>query len=56
MPPADCRVIQNSSDNAAELMLGYGLVASSIYRQTIKKSPLLELLSRTPYPLFLCWQ
>ena len=56
MPPAQCRVVQNSSDNAAELMQGYGLVASSIYRQTSKKSPLLELLSRTPYPLLLCWQ
>ena len=56
MPPAQCRVVQNSSDNAAELMQGYGLVASSIYRQTSKKSPLLEFLSRTPYPLLLCWQ
>jgi hypothetical protein len=56
IPPAHCRVVQNSSDKAAELMRGYGLVASSIYRQTSKKSPLLELLSRTPYPLFLCWQ
>jgi hypothetical protein len=56
MPPANCRVVQNSSDKAAELMRGYGLVASSIYRQTSKKSPLLELLSRTPYPLLLCWQ
>ncbi len=56
MPPAHCRVVQNSSDKAAELMRGYGLVASSIYRQTRKKSPLLELLSRTPYPLLLCWQ
>jgi len=56
MPPAQCRVVQNSSDKAAKLMRGYGLVASSIYRQSSKKSPLLELLSRTPYPLFLCWQ
>lgn len=56
MPPAHFRVVQNSSDKAAELMRGYGLVASSIYRQTNKKSPLLKLLSRTPYPLFLCWQ
>ncbi len=56
MPSAQCRVVQNSSDKAAELMRGYGLVTSSIYRQTSKKSPLLELLSRTPYPLLLCWQ
>lgn len=56
MPPAHCRIVQNSPDKAAELMRGYGLVASSIYRQTSKKSPLLELLSRTPYPLLLCWQ
>ena len=56
MPPVQCRVVQNSSDKAAELIQGYGLVASSIYRQTNKKSPLLELLSRTPYPLLLCWQ
>ena len=56
MPPAHCRVVQNSPDKAAELMQSYGLVASSIYRQTSQKSPLLELLSRTPYPLFLCWQ
>lgn len=56
MPPEQCLVVQNSSDKAAELMAGYGLVASSIYRQTSTKSPLLELLSRTPYPLLLCWQ
>jgi hypothetical protein len=56
MPPAQCRVVQNSSNKAAELIQGYGLVASSIYRQTGKRGPLLELLSRTPYPLLLCWQ
>jgi hypothetical protein len=56
MPPAQSHVVEKSSDKAAEFIRGYGLVASSIYRQTRKKSPLLELLSRTPYPLLLCWQ
>lgn len=54
--PAQCRVVQTSANKAAEFMRGYGLVVSSIYRQTSKKSPLLELLSRMPYPLLLCWQ
>lgn len=56
MTPAQCRIIQGSPDKADEFMRGHGLVVSSIYRQASKKSPLLELLSRTPYPLFLCWQ
>ena len=56
MPPSQSLVVENFSEKVPEFIRGYGLVASSIYRQIGKKSPLLDLLSRTPYPLLLCWQ
>jgi hypothetical protein len=56
MTASQCRVVQNSPEKTEEFMQGYGLIVSSLNRQSNKNSPLLELLSRTPYPLFLCRQ
>ena len=56
MTASQCRVVQNSPEKTDKFMQGYGLIVSSIDRQSNRKSPLLELLSRTPYPLFLCRQ
>jgi hypothetical protein len=56
MTASQCRVVQNSPEKMDDFMHGYGLIVSSVDRQSNKKSPLLDLLSRTPYPLFLCRQ
>lgn len=56
MMPGKCSVVQNSASETGDFLRGYGLVVSSIYRQSSKRSQLLKLLSHTPYPLFLCWQ
>lgn len=56
MTPAQSRIVEFSLDKTNESIRGYGLVVTPVYRQSGKKNPLLELLSRTPYPLFLCRQ
>jgi hypothetical protein len=56
MTASHCRVIQDSTEKRDEFMQGYGLIVSSVYHQSNKNNPLLELLGRAPYPLFLCRQ
>lgn len=50
------RSFQGSPEEMGELLRDYGLVISPFRRTLTKNSLLLELLSRIPSPILLCWQ
>lgn len=54
--PRERRVVQGTPEKVGHLLKDYGLTVSSIHREGGKKSDLLELLSRSPSPILLCWQ
>lgn len=53
---AQTRSFQGLPAEMAELLRDYGLVISPFRRTLTKNSLLLELLSRIPSPVLLCWQ
>ena len=54
-PPEQTRSFQGLPEQMGELLRDYGLVISPFRRTLTKNSLLLELLSRIPSPILLCW-
>ena len=54
--PEATKVIRDVPAKIADFLQDYGLVVSCIMRQTARKSPMLELLSRVPSAVLFCWQ
>ncbi len=54
--PRGSRMVHDTPVKIADSLRDYGLVVSYISHSMGKKSPLLELLSRVPSAILLCWQ
>lgn len=50
------RVLEGTPEELGHVLKDYGLTVAPIHRDGTKKSDLLELLSRCPSPILLCWQ
>lgn len=53
--PRASRIVQAVSDSLVQSVRDYGLVLSSLPRENIEASPMVDLLSRTPAPVLIGW-
>jgi hypothetical protein len=54
--PQEVKTIRDIPARIADSLQEYSLVASCVPRQMARKSPMLEVLSRVPSAVLLCWQ
>jgi hypothetical protein len=54
--PRASRILQGVSESLDRSVRDYGLVVSSIPRENIEKSPIVDLLSRNPSPVLIGWR
>ena len=54
--PGKSRVIQGATQSLEESVRDYGLVLASLARENLKKSPIIDLLSRCPSPVLIGWR
>jgi hypothetical protein len=54
--PLTVKTVRDTPAGIAETLQDYGLVVTGIPRQMAKNSPMLEVLSRVPSAVLLCWQ
>ena len=49
------RLVQGASDSLDQAVRDYGLVLTSLRREKVEESPMVDLLSRTPCPVLIGW-
>jgi hypothetical protein len=54
--PRASRIVQAVSESLEQSIRDYGLVLSSLPRENLAESPMVDLLSRTPSPVLIGWQ
>jgi len=54
--PLEVKTLRDIPARIADSLQDYGLVVSCVPRQMARKSPMLEVLSRVPSAVLLCWQ
>lgn len=55
-PPLEVKMRRDIPARIADSLQDYGLVVTCMPRQIARKSPMLEVLSRVPSAVLLCWQ
>ncbi len=55
-PPSEVKTMRDVPSGIADSLQDYGLVMACLTRQPARKSPMLEVLSRVPSAVLLCWQ
>ncbi len=56
LPPEEVKTIRDIPTKIADSLEEYSMVVSCMSRQVPRRSPMVELLSRVPSALLLCWQ
>ena len=53
--PRASRIVKGASESLDRSVRDYGLVVSSLPRENLEKSPMVDLLSRNPSPVLIGW-